>query len=114
MGSKEPDAECALCSLHCNAGLPDDHCSQPYYVKSTHSLLMTSSASRSQASNVDDVLAKLHALVADSAASLIKKSPTREQRERVASLQKVDGVRRRLQKDKRSTAKKSRSSKDWD
>lgn len=32
---------------------------QPYYVKSTHSLLMTSSASRSQAANMDDVLAKV-------------------------------------------------------
>lgn len=95
---------------------------------------MTSSASRSQASNVDDVLAKvcaslgpntrfvclklyltqLHALVAQSAASFITKSPTQEQRKRVASFQRADDARRRLQKDKRSTAKKGRSSKDWD
>ncbi|KAI9566863.1 hypothetical protein HD554DRAFT_1070876 [Boletus coccyginus] len=85
-----------------------------YYVKSTHSILMTSSTSRSQAANVDDVLAKLHTLVAESAASLIVKSPTREQRKRVASFQKMDDVRRRLQKDKRSVAKRSRSNKDWD
>lgn len=109
--------------------------SQPYYVKSTHSLLMTSSASRSQAANVDDVLSKvciqfgstlfvailfkrspfqLHSLVAESAAGLITKSPTREQRERVASLQKAEDSRRRVQKDKRSAAKTSRSKKDWD
>ncbi|KAF8557565.1 hypothetical protein OG21DRAFT_277925 [Imleria badia] len=86
----------------------------PYYVKSTHSLLMTSSTSRSQAANVDDVLVKLHALVADSAASLIAKSPTQEQRKRVASLQKADNARRRVQKTKRSAAKTSRSRKDWD
>ncbi|KIJ14434.1 hypothetical protein PAXINDRAFT_135038 [Paxillus involutus ATCC 200175] len=86
----------------------------PYYVKSSHSLLMTSSASRSQASNVDDVLSKLHALVAESAAKLITNSPTVEQRQRVASFQKADGARRRMQKDKRSVIKKSRSSKHWD
>lgn len=94
---------------------------------------MTSSASRSQASNVDDVLAKvsfglgsnsrfilkhlpvqLHALIVQSAGSLITKSPTQEQRKRVANLQKADDTRRRFQKVKRSAAKKSRSSKDWD
>ncbi|KAF8133278.1 hypothetical protein EV363DRAFT_1162291 [Boletus edulis] len=88
------------------------HC--PFYVKSTHSLLMTSSTSRSQAANVDDVLAKLHTLVAESAASLIPRSPTLEQRGRVVSLQKADDVRRRVHKDKRSATKKSRSTKDWD
>jgi len=86
----------------------------PYYAKSTHSLLMTSSTSRSQASNIDDVLAKLHALVAESAASLIKGSPTQEQQKRVAGLQKADNLRRRLQKNKRSAVKKTRTSKDWD
>ncbi|KAG9315421.1 hypothetical protein JVU11DRAFT_4574 [Chiua virens] len=87
---------------------------QPYYVKSTHSLLMTSSASRSQASNVDDVLAKLHTLVAGSAKSLITRSPTEEQKERVVRFQKADDAHRRIQKDKRSAAKKSRSNKHWD
>ncbi|KAF9238541.1 hypothetical protein BU15DRAFT_47558 [Melanogaster broomeanus] len=86
----------------------------PYYTKSSHSLLMTSSTSRSQASNVDDVLSKLHALIAESAAKLITNSPTEEQRRRVASLQKADGVRRRTQKDRQSAVKKSRSRKDWD
>ncbi|KAF9223325.1 hypothetical protein BS17DRAFT_781696 [Gyrodon lividus] len=86
----------------------------PYYVKSSHTLLMTSSASRSQASNVDDALSKLHALVAESAAKLISNSPTVEQRQRVASFQKTDDVRRRMQKDKQSVIKKSRSNKDWD
>lgn len=39
--------------------LANDPFFQPHYAKSTHSLLMTSSASRSQALNVDDVLAKV-------------------------------------------------------
>ncbi|KAN0087894.1 hypothetical protein V8E55_006515 [Tylopilus felleus] len=86
----------------------------PYYVKSTHTLLMTSSTSRSQAANVDDVLAKLHALVAETAANLITKSPTQGQQGRVVRFQKADDARRRLQKDKRSATKKSRSRKDWD
>ncbi|KAG6379295.1 hypothetical protein JVT61DRAFT_11750 [Boletus reticuloceps] len=87
---------------------------QPFYVKSTRSLLMTSSTSRSQAANLDDVLVKLHTLVAESAASSIPRSPTLEQRGRVVNFQKADDVRRRVQKDKRSTTKKSRSTKDWD
>ncbi|KIJ62852.1 hypothetical protein HYDPIDRAFT_113967 [Hydnomerulius pinastri MD-312] len=86
----------------------------PYYVKSSHSLLMTSSASRSQASNVDDVLSKLHRLVVEFAAKLITNSPTKEQRKRVVDFQKADNIRRRVQKDRQSSIKKSRSNKKWD
>ncbi|KAH7884785.1 RF-1 domain-containing protein [Phlebopus sp. FC_14] len=86
----------------------------PFYVKSSHSLLITSSASRSQALNVDDALSKLHNLVAESAAKHIVNSPTEEQRKRVAEFKKKDDIRRRAQKDKRSSIKKSRSNKNWD
>ena len=55
---------------------------------------------------------QLHALVAESAARLITKPPTQKQRERVASFQKADAARRRLQKDTRSAGKKSGSGKD--
>ena len=61
MGSRELDSERALSSLYCYVETLDDFpltFLQPYYVKSTHSLLMTSSTSRSQAANVDDVLSK--------------------------------------------------------
>ncbi|KAH7918340.1 hypothetical protein BV22DRAFT_1076299 [Leucogyrophana mollusca] len=85
----------------------------PHYVKSSHSLLITSSVSRSQALNVDDGLSKLHTLVMEAAAKFIKNSPSAEQRKRVSNLQKADDIRRRSQKQKRSAVKKSRSSKGW-
>lgn len=60
LGSSKLDAKCAPCSLPRYSDLADGQTHlQSYYVKSTHTLLMTSSASRSQACNVDDVLAKV-------------------------------------------------------
>ncbi|KAL4062885.1 hypothetical protein V8B97DRAFT_1947919 [Scleroderma yunnanense] len=86
----------------------------PYYVKSSDSLLMTSSSSRSQALNVDDTLAKLHHLVAKCASRLIPTSTTVEQRQHVLTLRKAETQRRMKQKTHRSAVKRSRSSKDWD
>ncbi|KAI5998794.1 hypothetical protein EDD15DRAFT_2572192 [Pisolithus albus] len=86
----------------------------PYYVTSSNSLLVTSSASRSQALNVDDTLSKLHRLVAECASKLIPTSTSEEQRRHVASLRKEDAQRRMKQKSYRSQIKRSRSTKDWD
>lgn len=86
----------------------------PYYVKSSDSLLITSSASRSQALNVDDTLAKLHHLVTNCASRLIPTSTTKEQRQHVVALQKTEAQRRMKQKNHRSAVKRSRSRKDWD
>ncbi|KAI6099733.1 hypothetical protein F5141DRAFT_1219077 [Pisolithus sp. B1] len=69
----------------------------PYYVKSSNSLLVTSSASRSQALNVDDTLLKLHRLVTECASKLIPTSTSEEQRQHVASLRKEDAQRRMKQ-----------------
>ncbi|KAI6122226.1 hypothetical protein EDD16DRAFT_1477792 [Pisolithus croceorrhizus] len=86
----------------------------PYYVKSSNSLLVTSSASRSQALNVDDTLLKLHRLVTECASKLIPTSTSEEQRQHVASLRKEDAQRRMKQKGYRSQIKRSRSTKDWE
>lgn len=86
----------------------------PYYVKSSNSLLVTSSASRSQALNVDDTLLKLHRLVTECASKLIPTSTSEEQRQHVASLRKEDAQRRMKRKGYRSQIKRSRSTKDWE
>ncbi|KAI6155500.1 hypothetical protein BKA82DRAFT_188769 [Pisolithus tinctorius] len=86
----------------------------PCYVKSSNSLLVTSSASRSQALNVDDSLSKLHKLVVECASKVIPTPTSEGQRQHVASLRKEDAQRRIKQKNYRSQIKKSRSSKGWD
>ncbi|KAG2133537.1 uncharacterized protein EDB93DRAFT_1093281 [Suillus bovinus] len=85
----------------------------PYYVKTSHSLLVSSSASRSQAQNIDDSLNKMHAIVMGAAKNFITNEPSAEQRQRVANLEKAHANRRRLEKDKRSAVKKMRSDKGW-
>lgn len=85
----------------------------PYYVKTSHSLLVSSSASRSQAQNIDDSLGKMHAVVMNAAKSFITSEPSAEQRQRVANLKTVYDNRRRLEKAKHSAVKKMRSNKGW-
>jgi peptidyl-tRNA hydrolase ICT1 len=105
---------------------------KPYYVKTSHSLLVSSSSTRSQAQNIDDSLSKvckpcrpyhshferrfflkMHAIVMDAAKTFITNEPSAEQRQRVANLEKAHNRRRRLEKDARSAVKKMRSSKGW-
>ncbi|KAG6337111.1 hypothetical protein ID866_1985 [Astraeus odoratus] len=86
----------------------------PCYVKSSDSLLVASSATRSQALNVDDALSRLHHLVAECASRLIPGSTSEEQRQQVAALRKADAQRRMKEKSHRSAVKRSRSNKDWD
>lgn len=85
----------------------------PHYVKTSHSLLISSSTSRSQAQNIDDSLGKLHAIVVNAAKTFITSEPSAEQRKRVANLEKAYDNRRRLEKAKHSAVKKMRSNKGW-
>jgi peptidyl-tRNA hydrolase ICT1 len=98
---------------------------QPHYISSTDTIMITSSAHRSQAQNVDDSLSKacatvlfkeyslrniqLHALVLAASAAPIRKEPTEEQKKRVATLQRIDKNRRREQKSRHSEIKKGRA-----
>ncbi|KAI9454707.1 hypothetical protein F5148DRAFT_984990 [Russula earlei] len=88
----------------------------PYFVKSTRSILLTSTVHRSQARNVDDCLSKLHALVCSAASQQIQNEPSEEQRERVRVLERNANAQRLLQKDRRSQTKRRRANSklDWD
>ncbi|KAI0661670.1 RF-1 domain-containing protein [Cubamyces menziesii] len=87
----------------------------PSYVSSSQSILITSTVHRSQSQNVQECLAKLHALVMSAASAGLVNEPTEEQKERVRSLQKAEKARRRLEKDKRKQVKRDRSGGgEWD
>ncbi|KZV72631.1 hypothetical protein PENSPDRAFT_575865 [Peniophora sp. CONT] len=85
----------------------------PHFAPSSQSIVMTSTATRSQAQNVEDVLSKLHDVVSRAAAKLIMNEPSEDQKKRVQKLEHVEKVRRRQEKDRRSDTKKARSKK-WD
>jgi len=80
----------------------------PYFVASTNSLLVTSTAHRSQAQNVEESLRKLHQCVLSASSVAIKNEPSAEQVKRVQDLQRAEKARRRVGKDRRSQVKKSR------
>ncbi|KAJ3760121.1 RF-1 domain-containing protein [Lentinula raphanica] len=88
----------------------------PQYVTSTKSLLITSTVYRSQSQNVDDCLAKLHALVLNAASSSIKNETTEETKKRVEGFKRAQKERNRKEKDQRSAVKQHRSGKGkgWD
>jgi len=80
----------------------------PYFVASTNSLLVTSTAHRSQAQNVEESLRKLHQCVLLASSIAIKNEPSVEQVKRVEDLQRREKVRRKVEKERRSQVKKSR------
>jgi len=80
----------------------------PYHVPSSNSLLVTSTAHRSQAQNVEESLRKLHQCVLSASSVAIKNEPSAEQVKKVQNLQRAEKARRRVGKDKRSQLKKSR------
>jgi len=80
----------------------------PYFVTSTDSLLVTSTAHRSQTQNVEESLRKLHQCVLSASSVAIKNEPSAEQVKRVQGLQRAEKARRRVGKDRRSQVKKSR------
>ncbi|KAI0247032.1 hypothetical protein BJV78DRAFT_1113598, partial [Lactifluus subvellereus] len=106
---------CALDSTWVPSWARDGLQDSPYFVKSTRSILLTSTLHRSQAQNVDDCLSKLHALICSAASRPIQNEPSEEQRERVRGLERIANAQRRLQKDKRSQKKRERANSrlDW-
>ncbi|KAH9973403.1 RF-1 domain-containing protein, partial [Russula compacta] len=99
---------CALDSTWIPVWARDGLQQSPHFVKSTYSVLLTSSLHRSQAQNVDDCLSKLHALICSAASQPIQNEPSEQQRERVRELERKANAQRRLQKDKRSQTKRQR------
>ncbi|KIK02969.1 hypothetical protein K443DRAFT_656034, partial [Laccaria amethystina LaAM-08-1] len=77
-----------------------NHCSMnvpwilPYYVVSSHSILLTSTVYESQSQNVDDCFSKLHSLIIDASFASIKKTPSPEQKKKVEELIKLEKARR--------------------
>jgi len=80
----------------------------PYFVASTNSLLVTSTAHRSQAQNVEESLRKLHQCVLLASSVAIRNDPSAEQVKKVEGLKRAENARRRAEKDRRSQVKKSR------
>ncbi|KDQ59159.1 hypothetical protein JAAARDRAFT_654785 [Jaapia argillacea MUCL 33604] len=87
-----------------------------HYVASSQSILISSAVHRSQSQNVDECLSKLHDLILSASSASLKTEPTDEQKERVRRLERAEKIRRRSEKDKRSSVKKSRNPKggSWD
>ncbi|KAH8100797.1 RF-1 domain-containing protein [Cristinia sonorae] len=85
----------------------------PAYVSSSDSILLTSTVHRTQAENVQECLSKLHSVILSAAESCLVNEPSQEQRARVRRLEKAEKARRRLEKEKRSSVKRSRKS-GWD
>ncbi|TFY72461.1 hypothetical protein EVG20_g566 [Dentipellis fragilis] len=81
----------------------------PYFVSSSRSILITSTAHRSQSQNVADCLSKLHTLISDMAAKELKNEPSEEQKARVRQLERAEKAKRRAEKSHRSHVKSSRS-----
>lgn len=88
----------------------------PSYVSSSETLLVTSTVHRSQAQNVEDCLAKLHALVLSASAGALVAETSETQKARVRRFEAAERAQRKQFKDKRSEIKRSRSNRgaDWD
>ncbi|OCH94810.1 hypothetical protein OBBRIDRAFT_721982 [Obba rivulosa] len=86
----------------------------PHYVKSDDSLLLHNEVHRSQAHNLKACLRKLHGILLSSAEKFVVREPSEEQKEHVRNLEKIEDVRRKQQKSRRSEIKRSRSTRDWD
>lgn len=83
-----------------------------HYVKSSRTLLVTSTEHRSQAQNLSEALEKLHTLISTAASFHIKNETTEEQRKHVMDLVNADKARKKVMKTKRSEVKRERGNKD--
>jgi len=87
----------------------------PHYAPSSHSLLVTSTTTRSQAQNIDDCLAKLHKIILASSTAHLQNPTSVETKKRVQAHLRADQARRRGEKERRSGVKQGRrSSGSWD
>ncbi|KAH6909360.1 RF-1 domain-containing protein [Coprinopsis sp. MPI-PUGE-AT-0042] len=86
-----------------------DFIKDPHYVKSSHSLLVTSTFTRSQAQNIDDCLGKLKNLILSTALARVRNPTSAETQKRVSGLMKADKERRKTDKAHKSNVKQHRS-----
>lgn len=80
----------------------------PYYVASTNSILVSSSAHRSQSQNVDECLNKLYRLVVETASAGIRNETSEDTKKRVEGYEKAMKERNRKEKTRRSSVKQFR------
>lgn len=80
----------------------------PYYVASSHSLMVTSMKTRTQSGNLQDALDKLHEHLRTLLSQGIAGETSAEQRAKVKSLIAKDKARTRKSKEKRSNVKRDR------
>ncbi|TFK73296.1 hypothetical protein BDN72DRAFT_761986 [Pluteus cervinus] len=81
----------------------------PHYVRSSNSILITSTVHRSQAQNINECLSKLHGLILTTSTAPIRNEPSEEQKRRVGALEQAEKARRRQDKARRSMIKKGRA-----
>ncbi|KAF5359105.1 hypothetical protein D9756_002962 [Leucocoprinus leucothites] len=105
--------KCQLNSTWIPAWARSELLKSPYYVSSSHCIQVSSMSTRSQAQNVEDGLAKLHATILSASLAPIKNEPSAEQKKKVEKFQAAEKERRKSDKKYRSDVKRNRSSKDW-
>ncbi|TFK21475.1 hypothetical protein FA15DRAFT_597846 [Coprinopsis marcescibilis] len=109
-------------TLRCNlnsAWIPqwakEDYAKSSHYVSSSHTLLLTSTFTRSQAQNISDSLSKLKELILSVALSRIKNPTSEATQKRVTNHIKAENARKKADKQHRSSIKQNRSvSRRWD
>ncbi|KAL1761431.1 RF-1 domain-containing protein [Schizophyllum commune] len=80
-----------------------------HYVRATDSILLTSTAHRSQAQNIEECLRKLHNVIETASSADIRNEASPEQKQRVKALERANKERQKREKMYRSQLKKSRS-----
>ncbi|EJU04622.1 hypothetical protein DACRYDRAFT_47503 [Dacryopinax primogenitus] len=78
------------------------------YAASSNSIVIQSSATRSQASNTDDCFRKLHALVNHHSRSVLVPIPDEEKKKRISDLERKEAARRRIMKERQKSKKAGR------
>ncbi|KAI5894094.1 uncharacterized protein SCHCODRAFT_02623710 [Schizophyllum commune H4-8] len=81
----------------------------PHYVRATDSILLTSTAHRSQAQNIEECMRKLHNVIETASSADIRNEASPEQKQRVKALERANKERQKREKMYRSQLKKSRS-----
>lgn len=80
----------------------------PYYVASSHSLLVSSIKTRTQSRNLQDAMEKVQTHLQSLLSQDFQGETSEEQGKKVKSLIRIDKARMRKDKDKRSSVKSSR------
>ncbi|KAG8806291.1 hypothetical protein FRC17_005088 [Serendipita sp. 399] len=86
---------------------------QSAYIRSSDSIQTSAMTSRSQGSNLDECLSKLHSLILKAALDSVPTLPSEAQQERVKEFQRKEQSERKEHKMKRRDVKRGRSAK-WD